>query len=621
NIVELVSADPDRAFRGNAGYTSNAKGARNPLAPSLRARRTFADGEISGPVPFTPIVFSTSMASVRIAEDRPVFGSSGGASPEIDAVQSSARSQTITTALAGNWHEGGRARLSITAIRADDVGAQAGGFVHSESAGAHTLISRDARLVAETSLGRYRYSTGIAYTSGHNSFAAAPTSPSIMVIETLIRGGAPFQTMNIKSTEWRWNNVLTNPARSGMIGWSVGQSSDSELLVPNAEGQLIFGTPGDYDRWLIGQPAGTWVRARGRFDQRIQSTTAAVYGERAWRPASMLDVRTGLRTDYQSGDGVLISPRVTLVASWGRASVHGGIGLFRQNLVNTVLLQAKRYGADGAASQQITAGPFGDRGGISSDTTPLFSRIDAGFARPAAIVMRYGLQFRGERVTYGAEYTWTAAFSRPGSRRLPSGTGWVDLLESNRSLRRQQIHASLGYQSRAGSMVAHYEWVVSHDDADGPFSFPERKNALGAEWARSAGVAPHNLSIVAGLPTLLGIEGALVFAARSRAPLNLRTGLDRDGTGLYNDRGGRRRNDALSPAFRSLDAYAHRLFQIPLLTVGNRTPAIDVSLFAENLLGSRNYLAIGSSLASPFLGRPVAALPGRSVRWSFRLMQ
>ncbi len=620
NIIEVTSANSDRMFRWNAGYTSRPYGGSNPLAPSLRARRTFADGVVSGPVPFTALEFSSSAAFVGISEDRPVFGSSESGATQIDVAHSHARSRTVTTALAGSWRAGGRARLSVTTLRAHDSGAEAGGFVQWDSPAAHSLSSRDVRLIVETLVGRYRYSTGVAYTAGRNLFVANPAAPALTVLETLVKGGAPFEQMTMNNTEWRWHNSVAVPKSSALVGWSVGQSSDAEMLVANAQGQLFFGTPAEYGRWLAGQPAGIWVGTRGDVAQSIKSTTAAVFGERTWHPAGVLNLRAGLRADFQSGDGVLLSPRVSLSAAHGRATGHAGIGVFRQNLINSVLLESTRYRSDGG-SQRVLTDQVGDVGAVAPDAKALFSEIGPGFGRPGAVVLRYGVSLRGAHISYGAEHSWTAGFSRAGSRRLAHPIGWVDRLESSRRLRRQQVHARITYAAHAASVSAHYEWVASHDDSDGPFSFPERQDAVAAEWARSAGVAPHNISIVAALRSLFGAEAAVVFGARSQAPVNLRTGLDVEGTGLYSDRGGRRRNDAMRPGFRSLDLYAHRIFRIPLLDPGRQTPAFDVSLYAENVLGTRNYLAVGSSLASPFLGRAVAALPGRSARLSFRLVQ
>lgn len=617
NVVDVITADPDRTVHWGGGHTSKAYGARNPLAPQLRSRRIFSDGRLNGPVPFTPFTFSTDLMLARLVEDRPVFGPSATGATQTDVAHSEARSQSVMVGLAGHWHRNTRVGVTVTATDADDTGGETGGFVRPEAGSRHTSNSRDARLVAETDLGRYRFRTGIAFAAGTNSFLAAPSSAALMVLETFVSGGSPFRSMRMENTEWRWNNVVATPTSSSLIGWSVAQSTEAEALVPNPEGQLIFGTLAEYRRWLSGEAAGTWMGASNRVSQRFASTTAAIYGQQEWHVGPAAILRSGVRADYQSDDGVLLSPRVSLSVLWGRATMTSGVGVFRQNWTNTVLLQARRY----RCKIGCVADAFVGSGNLGADVQPLRSEIEPAFARPGALVFRHGVSIGSGRLTSGAEYSWTAAFSRPGSRRLADGNTLVDRLESTRQLRRHQLHTRVGYDSRVGSLVAHYEWVLSHDDSGGPFSFPERQDDLASEWAPSAGVSPHNASIVAGLPRLAGIETSVVFTARSRAPLNLRTGLDVDGTRLYGDRGGRKRNAGLGPGFRSLDAYAHRRVRVPFLSFGARPTWVDLSLLGENLLGNRNYLAVGSSLASPFLGRPVTAMAGRSVRLSLRMVR
>jgi hypothetical protein len=41
---------------------------------------------------------------------------------------------------------------------------------------------------------------------------------------------------------------------------------------------------------------------------------------------------------------------------------------------------------------------------------------------------------------------------------------------------------------------------------------------------------------------------------------------------------------------------------------------VNLGVQADNILDNTNYLSVGSVLNSPSFGRPLAAMPGRSVR-------
>jgi hypothetical protein len=107
---------------------------------------------------------------------------------------------------------------------------------------------------------------------------------------------------------------------------------------------------------------------------------------------------------------------------------------------------------------------------------------------------------------------------------------------------------------------------------------------------------------------------------RSSAPFNVTTGLDPSGNGLFVDRGGRPRNNGNGPGYNSLSLSAHKRFMIPQGVAHLRSPMfLDFGVQGENLLGNRNYLAVGSVAGSPSFGTPIAALPGRSVRFWLNL--
>jgi hypothetical protein len=202
-----------------------------------------------------------------------------------------------------------------------------------------------------------------------------------------------------------------------------------------------------------------------------------------------------------------------------------------------------------------------------------------------------------------------------GSRRLAGDGGWLDFLESDRNAERQQVHTQVRYKIKMQQFLAYYDWVRAFNDTDGAFSFPANQNDIRAEWARSAGIAPHSLTFAAMLQLPGKISANITESWRGSAPYNITTGSDPTGDGLYTDRGGLPRNSGNGPGYNSLSLYASRRIVLPTLpTRPRKRLAVRVGLQGANLLGIRNYTGVGSVLGSPTFGMPLYALPGRSVR-------
>ncbi len=217
----------------------------------------------------------------------------------------------------------------------------------------------------------------------------------------------------------------------------------------------------------------------------------------------------------------------------------------------------------------------------------------------------------------GVEYTWTDETHLLGSQRLNSPSGFSDWLESNRAQQKHQIHVRALYKIRGQSFTANYEWIHSRDNTDGPFSFPARQDNIRGEWGASSGVAAHNLSFVANSRFGKALALTLVDSWHSPQPLNITSGLDPEGNGLYTDRGGLARNSGRGTRYNSMELFVHRKFAVPELFSRERQKTyLDCNVQVLNLLGNRAYSTLGAVIGSPLFGQPLAAAPGRSLRFS-----
>ena len=110
------------------------------------------------------------------------------------------------------------------------------------------------------------------------------------------------------------------------------------------------------------------------------------------------------------------------------------------------------------------------------------------------------------------------------------------------------------------------------------------------------------------------LRATLIATLRGEAPYNVVTGLDAEGNGLQTDRGGRPRNSGDGPTYRSVSIYLSRRFNLSALFGSRLNVPLDTGAQVDNLLGTRNWIALGDVIGSPLFGRPEAAPPGRTLR-------
>ena len=612
NVIDIVSATPDRTFRWSTGAVPRAFGGRNPLAPALELFHRSFDVSLAGPVPRAPFTFALDGYRSRSREGRAVAVSPAVAVPAASGMAA----YGVSATLVGELRDSVRTRLAITAGGGGTDAADVGGFTRPDAAQSSAGRAAEIRFTVDAGKEHHRFRSGIVYGVSTTSLHAASEEPGLLVLDTLVAGGAPVAASDTALRNWTWNASVTPVDESWVIGWAAGTERSEEQLLPNRYGQSIFGTPAAYDAARDGAIA-TRVRLVGALHQMQETTTAALYAQKPWRLSPAVAVRAGIRADYQSGDSVALSPRLSWQARRGTVKVQSGAGVFRQSWSTDVLMRAGRF-REGAAEWQMVDGSLDAPGSVEL-VRPVHSVLDPAFARPRSLVISNGIERRLARIAYGVEHRWTTGAGRVAARRQHADAGWVDVLESSRSLVRHQIHTSLEYILGRGTITAHYEWMAARDNGDGPFASPAAPDDVSTRWARAAGVSRHHVSVVVSPPAVAGVSSGVIVTSRSAAPLDIRAGRDLDGSLLYADRGGLRRNAGTRPGYQSVDAYLQRRTRLPGLRWRGDPLFVDALATADNLLGLRNYGSIGAVSASPFFGRPVTASQGRALRVTFRV--
>jgi hypothetical protein len=110
----------------------------------------------------------------------------------------------------------------------------------------------------------------------------------------------------------------------------------------------------------------------------------------------------------------------------------------------------------------------------------------------------------------------------------------------------------------------------------------------------------------------------LVDSWHSPQPLNITSGLDPEGNGLYTDRAGLPRNSGRGPYYNLAEAFAHCRFVVPKVFLGPRQKTyLDLNVQVMNLFGNKDDSVLGTVIGSPLFEQPLAAAPGRSFQFSF----
>ncbi len=628
--IDIVTKSAERKFRLNSSGFSLGPGVPDGLNPRLSSSMKTVSLGIAAPLPCVPLVLTSDMHLTDKRSEVPieaiVLPTSRLSSDSVGSAQ--ATNFNALLAVGADYSRKDtlymNASLNILTARQTNVGVS--GITLPDAGFSRDTSSRGLRVIVRKLGRRYLYMGGLVTEWLSNDLRANSSGLGVGVSGAFISGGARITSGETQRTRWTLKNVLqfSPNKQTWSVGATVSRRADRQSVIPNPFGQIQFDSLQDYIlSATTGAPAGTAFIMRGNGKVQYASYTAAPFIEGELLRRSKLLLRGGLRTDYQTAGGLLASPRIAAVANLHGMTLRAGGGMFVHNWSNDIFLRVLE--ADGHHLRQFLrkdASLSDLENELAFPGPEIISSVAPNLTRPREWMSKVSLEKPFGAFISGAEYTWTDGSHLLGSDRLSSGTGWTDLLESNRALRKQQLHFRAQYKFRNQSFITHYESTRSFDNTDGPFSFPAIPGDIRDEWAHSSGVSPHNLSFVGNFQINGGISLSVAEAWRSSAPYNVTTGLDPTDDGLYNDRGGAPRNNGVGPSYHDLSLYAFRRFRLPgTAKQSKHNLYANFGIQAENLLGSRNYTALNPVKGSPIFGQALSALPGRSVRLSVNLGQ
>jgi hypothetical protein len=619
NRIEITLKRPERRVRFNFGGASLGFGGENVLASELDSHSRAANFSLSGPIPRSPLTFSVYANLSHERRQQPVLAVTPFNPRNEDRRTSTSSLNNRMFSFSGHYWKSDRLRANLFFFqsRSNSSNGNVHGITLPEAGSSATARINEFRTTIEKNGTNYVYRGGVALSSSATSITANQQGLGVVVLGAFIGGGSPVTASRIVNTSWIVKNAV-NSASEGKL-WDAGvvisSYSDTEREIPNPAGLIQFETLQDYSAALGGNGTGIWFVSLGNGQVHHKITNGAAFLQSELLHVPRLIIRGGLRADYQSGNNLTFSPRLSAATELHGFILRGGAGLFVQSLPNVIFTQTMRN--DGSHLKQFVIP------GISLTNFPeitdsskgmIRSRIDSNLQQPRNLLFKASVERQLGNFTAGFEYTWTRGMFLLGSRRLVTETGWLDLIESNRASQKDQLHTRLQFERKGLNIIGHYEFVRAFDNTDGPFSFPARSDDLRAEWARATGVSRHNVNLVVSSKLLRDVLLSAVANIRSSAPYNITSNVDVVAHGLYNDRAGRSRNSGSGPLYSSTGLLVYRKILLPNFLVGSKTKLVaDVGLQVDNLLGRKNYLNPGSIIGSPLFGTPLSGFPGRSI--------
>jgi hypothetical protein len=613
--IHIITKAPARVFGAQIGSEGFAFGERNVLDPSTRSSSSGFNAVVSGPVPRVPLGFRVDAAVSRRAAAAPIRAILPADAPAARANTVIARNDGSSAGAEIFYAAVGKtARAVVRESRTSSTHAGVGGLILAEAGSSVESRGREIRATVNRSSGPWLHDTGLLLVTSGSEMRANSPDLGVFIAGAVTLGGSFISRLDSDRLTWTLKHTVRSTSdRPWTAGVTSGGSHLRSQLTPNSLGQLQFNSIDAYEAARLGEPTGTLLLSRGISTRHYTDVTVAPFVQRVVARTSHLEVVAGLRADLQRRFGVVLSPRLTMGGRWDALTVAIGSGVFARNVPDAIVLST--FERDGSQQQQFLASGVSLLDLAAPDLSALPSlraRLDDRLTRPRELMHRVAIERRIGRLAPALEVGWSRETRRLGSDRVREDDGWIDVLQSNRASSRRRVLAVLRYTQGSQHMSASYLWTHARDNG-GPGAFTPGGLPLAGEWAPTAGVAPHTITLLGSLRLPGGVSVNVNDMWSSGAPFNITSGVDANGNGLFVDRGGRRRNSGRGPSLHSLSLYGYKRLPLPATVAGHRLHA-NLGVQAANLLNTRNITTLGSVAGAATLGRALAALPGRSVR-------
>jgi hypothetical protein len=353
---------------------------------------------------------------------------------------------------------------------------------------------------------------------------------------------------------------------------------------------------------------------------------------------SNLNLSAGVRYDWQSALGRhhSLAPRLAVAYAPGdqKTVVRAGAGIFFENLPEAAIWRASLLNGIQQTEWVLSNPAYPSAGSPGSWNVPpssfhLAKDLQVPYLFHASVSVERQL-WSGSQLTLethtvrGLHLFRTRDINAPlpqtGVRPLSDFLN-LNQLESTAMMRSTGFSVNFrGHLGKRTYIVAQYTLSRTINDVAGLFTLPANNYDLRAERGRAGFDRLHQFTLTSTVNLPASARIGAVLAISSAPPFDITTGFDNNHDTVATDRPpGITRNTGQATGLAQLDLRCTKLFRLPPLF--NREGAAkntEFSIDAFNVLNHTNYNTYVGVTSSALFGRPVTALPARTLQFSIR---
>ena len=353
---------------------------------------------------------------------------------------------------------------------------------------------------------------------------------------------------------------------------------------------------------------------------------------------SALSVSAGVRYEWQSAldRRNSLAPRLAIAYAPGdqKTVFRAGAGIFYENLPEAAIWRASILNGIQQTEWVLSNPTYPNAGSPGNWNVPpsafhLARDLQVPYLLNASVSVERelstGTQLTLETHTVRGLHLFrtrdtNAPLPQTGVRPL-SGFLNLNQLESTAAMRSTGFSVNFrGHLGKRAYIVAQYTLSNTINDAAGLFSLPANNYDLRAERGRAGFDRRHQLTLTGMVDLPASTRIGAVLALSSAPPFDITTGFDDNHDTVATDRPpGITRNAGQATGMAQLDLRCTKLVRLPhLLNREGAAKHFDLSIDAFNVLNHTNYNTYVGVTSSALFGRPVTALPARTVQVSIR---
>ena len=471
---------------------------------------------------------------------------------------------------------------------------------------------------------------------GHND---NPTISNVAAPQTVVQGyftgGGAQADLHRTEAHFDGTDFVTYSSGRHMLVFGVDVPDLSRRGSDDFTYQQGAYTFADINTYNANQPAGFRIQTGNGhlvFWERIVSG----FIEDSMRIRPNFSVTLGVRyyfQNYFNDDVNNFAPRFAFAYAprpQSKTVFRGGAGVFYDRSGNRAVADLLHYDGRTLLRQIVTPPPGefvpfpvtpADLAGVPTSLV----QLDPHVRIPYIVQYSFGIERQiTSKSTFSATYVGTRGIDLFMSRDINAplapdyparpnpAFGQIRQVESEGYQKGNSLELTFrGKPSKYFAGQAQYILGKSYNNTSGITYFPGNSNFSNLDWARSDNDRRHKFDLLGTFEPSSLFSLGVALQAYSGKPVNVITGLDSNGDGVFNDRpngGLAPRNSLHGPGLLNLDVNVAHDFHFKKEKKDG--PVLTAALNIFNILNHPNYVTF-IGVAGPNLGFPASAYPGR----------